>query len=91
MCASLKSFVLTSDRYIILFSALRNVSQKYSRGSLPPFPSNNERTRYGPVKVSKVSSLLELLHVLRDPMGVIERDQPVPMESIGQVHTLSYV
>ncbi|XP_039116175.1 beta-galactosidase 8 isoform X1 [Dioscorea cayenensis subsp. rotundata] len=68
------------------FEALRNVSQKYSRGSLPPFPSNNERTRYGPVKVSKVSSLLELLHVLRDPMGVIERDQPVPMESIGQLY-----
>ncbi|KAM0938187.1 putative beta-galactosidase [Dioscorea sansibarensis] len=76
----------SGDVQNLKFEALRNVLQKYTRGSLPPFPSNNERTRYGPVKVSKVASLLEVLHVLSDPMEVIERDQPVSMESIGQMY-----
>ncbi|KAJ0985526.1 hypothetical protein J5N97_003882 [Dioscorea zingiberensis] len=78
----------SGDVQNLKFKALRNVIQKYSRGSLPPFPTNNEIARYGPVKVSKVASLFQVLHALCDPIQVIETDQPVSMESIGQVENL---
>ncbi|KAJ0985530.1 hypothetical protein J5N97_003886 [Dioscorea zingiberensis] len=76
----------SGDVQNLKFKALRNVIQKYSRGSLPPFPTNNEIARYGPVKVSKVASLFQVLHALCDPIQVIETDQPVSMESIGQMY-----
>jgi len=67
-------------------SALRSVIEKYSDASLPQFPSNNDRTKYGVVQVSKTASLFDVLNVVCDPMEIVETEEPMSMESVGQVH-----
>ncbi|CAA6671675.1 unnamed protein product [Spirodela intermedia] len=67
------------------FRAIRSVIAKHSRALLPPMPSNNERSGYGTVKVSKVASLFEVLHALHDPAEVVEKQRPVAMELVGQM------
>ncbi|KAJ6794616.1 beta-galactosidase 8 [Iris pallida] len=66
-------------------ASLRSVIEKYSRTSLPQFPSNNVTSKFGTVKVSKVASLFESLDVVCDPVEVIETEFPVSMESAGQM------
>lgn len=76
--------ILTFQNLII--SALRSVIEKCSETSLPRFPLNNDRTNYGLVKVSRIASLFEVLDSLCNPMDIIESEQPISMESVGQVH-----
>lgn len=75
----------------ISFSAIRSVIEKHNRALLPPIPSNNERSGYGTLKVSKVASLFEVLHTLYDPVEVVERESPIAMELVGQVYKNKYI
>ncbi|XP_028550449.1 beta-galactosidase 8 [Dendrobium catenatum] len=67
------------------FEALRNVIEKYSPMSLPPVPSSNERAKYRILNVNKVASLFNVLDILCYPTEVVETDQPIPMELVGQM------
>lgn len=67
------------------FKALRRVLQKYSRVALPPVPSNNGRTSYGLVKVSKLASFFEVLDNVCYPTEVVEAEHPIAMELVGQM------
>ncbi|XP_077210124.1 beta-galactosidase 17 [Tasmannia lanceolata] len=67
------------------FKALRSVIERHSGVSLPPIPSNNEKRRYGHVRVQKIASLFEVLDTICDPMEVVEADQPIGMEAVGQM------
>ncbi|PKU80519.1 Beta-galactosidase 8 [Dendrobium catenatum] len=65
--------------------SLRNVIEKYSPMSLPPVPSSNERAKYRILNVNKVASLFNVLDILCYPTEVVETDQPIPMELVGQM------
>lgn len=67
------------------FKALRRVIEKYSGISLPQFPSNNDGARYGLVKFSRNASFFDLLDALCDPMEVVNTEEPMTMESVGQM------
>ncbi|KAK1258601.1 Beta-galactosidase 8 [Acorus gramineus] len=66
-------------------SELRSVIQKYSHVSLPPFPPITERRRYGLLKMKKVSSLFEIFSHLSGHVEVVESQQPLSMEAVGQL------
>jgi hypothetical protein len=70
---------------------LRNVISKYAAAPLPSYPSNIVREGYGIVKLNKIFSLFEGLHLLSDPTNTVESENPLPMESIGQVHLLYHL
>ncbi|ONK59308.1 uncharacterized protein A4U43_C08F5110 [Asparagus officinalis] len=67
------------------FKALRRVIEKYSDATLPQIPSENDRTDYGLVEVKKTTSLFGVLDVLCDPVDVVQSEEPMTMESIGQM------
>ncbi|KAF8393544.1 hypothetical protein HHK36_021788 [Tetracentron sinense] len=67
------------------FEALRRVIKQYSRASLPSIPSNNEKTGYGRIKVQKTASLFDVLDIICDPIDVVESENPISMESVGQM------
>ncbi|KAL2899565.1 Beta-galactosidase 17 [Bienertia sinuspersici] len=67
------------------FRAIRRVIQKYTAATLPPVPANNEKSGYGYVQLEKTSNLFDIIGVQDDP-NFIESADPVPMESVGQVH-----
>lgn len=68
-----------------MFSALRRVIKKYNRVSLPSFPSNNKKRSYGRVEVRKIASFYEIVDCICDSVEVVEAEQPIGMESVGQV------
>lgn len=72
--------------HICTFSELRRVIERYSEESLPSVPSDNERMGYGSVRLLKKGNLLDMLHSFE----VIESENPLPMESVGQVHIEEY-
>lgn len=67
------------------FHALRNVIKIYSKNSLPPVPSCNERAEYRKVKMKKFASLFYVLLSLCLSVEVVETEQPIPMELAGQM------
>ncbi|KAK1290458.1 Beta-galactosidase 17 [Acorus calamus] len=67
------------------FRELRSVIQKYSHVSLPPFPPITERRQYGRLKMKKVSSLFEIYSHLSGHVEVVESQQPLSMEAVGQL------
>ncbi|XP_072966508.1 beta-galactosidase 8 isoform X1 [Typha angustifolia] len=67
------------------FKALRRVIHEHSGVSLHPVPSKIKRARYGPVKVNRIASLFEVLNFLCDPIKVVETEQPIAMELVGQM------
>ncbi|PKA57288.1 Beta-galactosidase 8 [Apostasia shenzhenica] len=66
------------------FQAIRRVIAKYTKVSLPPVPSINERAKLGLVKVNKVAFFFNVLHYLCRSREIVETDQPIPMELVGQ-------
>ncbi|KAJ4848084.1 Beta-galactosidase 17 [Turnera subulata] len=66
------------------FKALRRVIGLYSGASLTPVPSNNEKMQYGPIQLHKSAYLFDLLDMM-DPAQVVESENPVSMESVGQM------
>lgn len=65
----------------MLFSALRKVIEQYSSESLPSVPSDIEKKRYGSIHVSKMGNLFDMIH----DFDVVESENPITMESVGQV------
>lgn len=65
----------------VLLSALRRVVEQYSSVSLPAVPSDNEKKAYGSIHVTKTGNLFELISYF----DVVESDNPISMESTGQV------
>ncbi|PQQ09876.1 beta-galactosidase 17 isoform X1 [Prunus yedoensis var. nudiflora] len=63
------------------FKALRRVVEQYSSVSLPAVPSDNEKKAYGSINVTKTGNLFELIHYF----DVVESDNPISMESTGQM------
>uniref|UniRef100_A0A5B7BUK6 Beta-galactosidase n=1 Tax=Davidia involucrata TaxID=16924 RepID=A0A5B7BUK6_DAVIN len=66
------------------FKAIRRVIEKYSTSSLPPFPSNNEKTGYGRIQLQKTAFLFDVLDN-KDRIDVVETENPTSMESAGQM------
>lgn len=68
-----------------IIAALRKVIEKYSKAPLPPIPSDNEKGVYGEIRLQRVASLFDVYDSLCDPQDVIESEQPMGMELVGQV------
>ena len=70
---------------MVLYSALRTVINKYSAASLPPVPSNNEKTGYGHILLQKTAFLFDTLNI-EDATYASKSKSPISIESAGQVH-----
>lgn len=57
---------------------------KYSPASLPSVPSDNEKAGFGPILLQKTVLLFDLLNMI-DPADIVESENPLSMESVGQV------
>jgi beta-galactosidase len=68
----------------LLLSALRRVIQRHSAASLPSVPSNNEKIGYGQIQLQKKELFFDILNRI-DSIEVVESENPLPMESVGQV------
>ena len=70
-------------RFIIYvpLSALRRVIARYTAEPLPSMPLDNEKIGYGSIHLMKTRNLLDML----DSFEVVESENPLPMESVGQV------
>ncbi|XP_071731937.1 beta-galactosidase 17 [Rutidosis leptorrhynchoides] len=66
------------------FKALRRVITKYSAVSIPPVPSNNEKTGYGRIRLQKTSSLFDTLDSDLS-VKAIQSEKPISMEAAGQM------
>ena len=67
----------------LLLSALRRVIKAYSAVPLPSVPFNNEKTGYGRIHLQKKEFLLDIVD--RISSTVVESENPMSMESVGQV------
>ncbi|KAK4269224.1 hypothetical protein QN277_022411 [Acacia crassicarpa] len=66
------------------FNALRKVIAQYSSGHLPSDPSDNGKAGYGPIHLQKKAFLFDMVD-LANPSEVIESENPLSMESVGQM------
>lgn len=71
----------------MLLSAIREVIAKYSATPLTSVPSNNEKKAYGIIKLQKAQSLFDVIN-FKDLDGMIASENPMPMESLGQVYKM---
>ncbi|KAK9099328.1 hypothetical protein Syun_026373 [Stephania yunnanensis] len=67
------------------FRALQRVIKQYSTVSSPLVPPNNGRRRYGRLGMRKIASFFGVIETLCDPKDMIEADNPMSMESVGQM------
>lgn len=76
-------FIVLNKRFIknVVLSALRKVIEQYSSESLPSVPSDIEKKRYGSIHVSKTGNLFDMIH----DFDAVESENPMTMESVGQV------
>lgn len=58
--------------------------QEYSAYSLPSVPPNMEKAGYGSIRLQKTASLFNTLDKL-ETANVIQSENPLSMESVGQV------
>ncbi|XP_078152313.1 beta-galactosidase 17 [Carex rostrata] len=68
------------------YKDLRKVIRKYAVAPLPSFPSNILREAYGIVKLNKIFSLFEALHLLSNPTKTFKSEKPLPMELVSQMY-----
>ncbi|XP_059640002.1 beta-galactosidase 17 [Cornus florida] len=66
------------------FKALRKVINQYNAASLSSVPSNNEKTGYGLIQLQKTSFLFDTFYI-KDQIDVVESENPISMESAGQM------
>ncbi|KAJ6348262.1 hypothetical protein OIU76_004684 [Salix suchowensis] len=66
------------------FNALRRVIGLHTTASLPSVPSNNGKMGYGPIQLQKTAFLFDLLDNI-NPADVVESENPLSMESVGQM------
>ncbi|KAK4269231.1 hypothetical protein QN277_022417 [Acacia crassicarpa] len=66
------------------FNALRKVIAQYSSAHLPSVPSDNGKAGYGPIHLQKRAFLFDMFD-LANPSKVIESENPLSMESVGQM------
>ncbi|XP_028797629.1 beta-galactosidase 17 isoform X1 [Neltuma alba] len=66
------------------FNALRKVIAQYSSAPLPSVPPDNGKAGYGPIHLQKKASLFDMFD-LANPTNVIESQNPLSMESLGQM------
>lgn len=66
------------------FKAIRRVVEKFSPASLPSVLPDNEKAGFGPIQLQKTALLFDLLNML-DPADVVESENPLSMESVGQM------
>ncbi|KAF7843491.1 Beta-galactosidase 17 [Senna tora] len=66
------------------FNALRKVIARYSSATLPSVPFSNEKTGYGPIHLQRKAFLFDMFD-LTNPINVIESENPLSMESVGQM------
>lgn len=57
---------------------------RYTAAPLASVPSNNEKKAYGLIKLQKTKSLFNIVDTT-DFDGVTESENPLAMESLGQV------
>lgn len=74
---------------VVLFAALRSVIAKYSSMPLASIPANNEKIAYGSIKLDKISFLYDTMR-MKDLVDVVESENPLSMEAIGQVIKSKY-
>ncbi|KMT04895.1 hypothetical protein BVRB_7g170620 [Beta vulgaris subsp. vulgaris] len=67
------------------FREIRRVIEKYAVATLPPVPANNEKAGYGYVQLEETSNLFDIIGIQDNP-NVVESAEPIPMESVGQMH-----
>ncbi|KAG9455716.1 hypothetical protein H6P81_000224 [Aristolochia fimbriata] len=67
------------------FKAIRTVIQRYSKDSVTSAPSDNEKGKYGKLKLQQIASFFEVLNIISDPKAVIEAENPIRMELVGQM------
>lgn len=72
------------DDDVISLSAIRTVIGKYSTGPLAAIPANKEKIAYGRIKLDKNSFLFDVIR-MKGLVDVIESQNPISMEAIGQV------
>jgi len=68
----------------LLLSAIRSVIKKYSTKSLPSVPPNKEKAGYGPIDLQKKEFLFDILNRINS-IGIVKSENPISMESVGQV------
>ncbi|KAJ4806944.1 Beta-galactosidase [Rhynchospora pubera] len=68
------------------YKELRRVIRKYAAAPLPSFPSSIATEAYGIVKLNKMFSLFEALYLFSNPTKTVESENPIPMESAGQMY-----
>ena len=68
----------------LLLSALRRVIKAYSAVPLPSVPFNNEKTGYGRIHLQKKEFLFDILNRINS-IGIVKSENPISMESVGQV------
>ncbi|KAF9685142.1 hypothetical protein SADUNF_Sadunf03G0023700 [Salix dunnii] len=66
------------------FNALRRVIGLHTTASLPSVPSDNGKMGYGPIQLQKTAFLFDLLDNI-NPADVVESENPLSMESVGQM------
>ncbi|KAL0354541.1 UNVERIFIED_CONTAM: Beta-galactosidase 17 [Sesamum radiatum] len=66
------------------YKALRRVIAKYSTQPLASVPPDNEKIAYGRIKLDKVSFLYDMIG-MKDLVDVVESENPISMEAIGQM------
>ncbi|GLU14323.1 hypothetical protein SLE2022_308990 [Rubroshorea leprosula] len=66
------------------FRAIRRVIGQYSSTPLPSVPSNKEKAGFGSIQFENTAFLFDLLD-MRDMATVVESENPVAMESVGQM------
>lgn len=74
---------LSNNDWVFL-AALRSVIAKYSPKPLASVPSNNEKIAYGRIKLGRKSFLYDTAR-MKDLEDVVESEDPVSMEAMGQV------
>lgn len=70
-------------------SAIRRVIERYTVASLPSIPPNIKKTGYGLIQLHRKEMLLNSLVEL-DSLDVVESENPLSMESVGQVCSMFF-
>ncbi|XP_011072527.1 beta-galactosidase 17 isoform X1 [Sesamum indicum] len=66
------------------YKALRRVIAKHSTEPLASIPPDNEKMGYGHIEIDKVSFLYDMID-MKDLVDVVESENPISMEAIGQM------